>query len=50
MANYVRKNVPFDLSKEEENELYEWLQKLPHGKFSEDTKEYWMKKMREERK
>lgn len=50
MAKYVRKNVPFDLSKEEEKELYQWLQRLPHGKFSEVTKAYWLKKMKEEPK
>lgn len=50
MKKYERKNVSFDLSKDEEKELYEWLQKLPHGQFSAETKEYWMKKMKEERK
>lgn len=46
MKKYERKNVPFDLTKGDERELYEWLQKLRHGQFSEETKAYWMKKMR----
>lgn len=50
MKKYLRKNVPFDPENEKERELYEWLQKQPHGKFSEDTKEYWMKIMKEEKK
>jgi hypothetical protein len=45
MKKYLRKNVPFDPDNKEEMTLYQWLQSLPHGKFSEVTKKYWMKKM-----
>ena len=45
MKKYLRKNVPFDPENEEEKELYEWLQSLPYGQFSELTKHYWKSKM-----
>lgn len=49
-ANYI--NKPFMLDKDipEEKELYEWLQSRPRGEFKQHTKEYWMKKMKEEKK
>ncbi|WP_161793375.1 hypothetical protein [Cohnella kolymensis] len=50
MKEYKRKNVPFDPNNEEEKKLYEWLQKLPHGTFASQTKAYWLKKMKEEKK
>ena len=45
MKKYIRKNVPFDPEDEREKKLYEWLQQLPHGKFSAETKKYWFKEM-----
>lgn len=45
MKKYIRKNVPFDPDNKEEKELYEWLQKLPHGLFSAETKKYWFERM-----
>lgn len=47
MANKV-KTIAF--ISEEELKLWEWLQSLPHGKFSEDTKQYWMERMKEDGK
>ena len=41
MKKYIRKNVPFDPEDEREMQLYEWLQQLPHGYFSELTKKLW---------
>lgn len=35
------KTIKFNLDKPEERELWEKLQRLPHGEFSEKTKEYW---------
>ena len=46
---YLRKNVPFDPTNEEEKKLYDWLQTLPHGKFAERTKEYWMEQMKKDK-
>lgn len=44
-------NKPFMLNKDlqDEKKLYEWLGKLPPGQFKQETKAYWMKKMREAR-
>jgi hypothetical protein len=42
-----RKAIVCDMDKTDEKELWEWLQTLPHGKFSEDTKNYWLQKMKE---
>lgn len=39
------KTIKFNLDKPDERELWEWLQKLPHGTFSEETKQHWHKKM-----
>jgi hypothetical protein len=35
------KTIKFNLDKQEDRELWEWLQTLPHGRFSIDTKEQW---------
>ncbi|WP_156043301.1 hypothetical protein [Paenibacillus sp. UNC451MF] len=43
--NYVRKNIPFDLSKPNEKQLWEWLKTQPHGAFAEETKRFWNEKM-----
>jgi len=36
-----KKTIDFDLDKEEDMVLWEWLQKQPHGWFSELTKRVW---------
>ncbi len=46
---YALKQVSFIKSDSEEMKLYKWLQRLPHGKFTELTKEYWMAEMRKSR-
>jgi len=48
-ANY--RNKPFMLNKDdpEEKELYEWLKKKPKRWFKQETKEYWLKKMKEDK-
>lgn len=48
MANYERKNVAFNMDNRDDRNLYEWLQALPHGKFSAETKAYWEKKMKKD--
>lgn len=35
------KTIKFNLDKQEDRELWEWLQKRPHGMFSEMTKRVW---------
>jgi hypothetical protein len=35
------KTIKFNLDKPEERELWEWLQTLSHGIFSEGTKNFW---------
>lgn len=35
------KTIKFNLEKEEDRELWEWLEKLPHGYFSHLTKKVW---------
>lgn len=42
---YKRKAMVCDMEKPDDKELWEWLQTLSHGSFSEDTKEYWRKRM-----
>lgn len=44
----LTKTVKFKESDPEEISLHEWLKRLPHGKFSEDTKVYWMERMKED--
>lgn len=41
------KTIKFNLDKIEDRELWEWLRTLPHGEFSEGTKEYWEEEMRQ---
>lgn len=35
------KTIKFNLDKQDDRELWEWLQKQPHGWFSELTKRVW---------
>lgn len=35
------KTIKFNLDKPDERELWELLQQLPHGSFSEMTKQFW---------
>lgn len=37
------KTIKFNLDKQDDRELWELLQRLPHGMFSEGTKEHWRK-------
>lgn len=39
------KTLKFNISDPREKELFDYLQTLPHGKFSEQTKLSWMAKM-----
>lgn len=39
------KTIKFNLNKPEERELWEWLQTLPHGQFSEEVKTYFIAEM-----
>ena len=43
------KTIKFNLDKQEDRELWEWLKTLPHGSFSEETKGFFRREM-EERK
>ena len=45
--NEKTKTIKFNMDKQEDRELWEWMQKLPHGSFSTLTKEYWINKMNE---
>lgn len=47
-SNYISKQVSFTRDNDEEMRLYKWLQKLPHGQFSAETKNYWLSKMKGE--
>jgi len=38
------KTIKFNLDKQEDRELWEWLQSLPHGSFSDQTKAFWKAK------
>lgn len=40
------KTIKLSMGKPDERELWEWLQTLPHGTFSDDTKKYWLERMR----
>lgn len=42
-----RKAIICDMDKPDENELWSYLQSLPHGEFSEITKQFWKIRMRE---
>lgn len=39
------KTLKFNISDPREKELYDYLQTLPHGRFSEKTKDSWRAKM-----
>jgi hypothetical protein len=41
------KTIKFNMDKQDERELWERLQKLPHGEFSERTKEFWTDELNE---
>lgn len=47
-SKYVNKPFLLDLNKPDELELYEWLRKQPKRRFKQETKAYWMKKMKED--
>jgi hypothetical protein len=42
---YPRKWINFNEENESDMKLYEELKRLPHGKFTEETKEYWRTKL-----
>jgi hypothetical protein len=42
------KTLKFEISDQKEKELYDNLQRLPHGKFTEETKAYWRKRLLKE--
>lgn len=42
-----QKSIKFDLDDPEERKLWDWLRTLGHGEFSNQTKAYWMEKMKE---
>jgi hypothetical protein len=42
-----RKAIVCDMDKPEEKELWEWLQTLSHGQFSEVTKNFWFRAMKD---
>lgn len=45
--NYLNKPVNFNLDDPDDIALYEELQKLPHKKFTEETKAYWRKRLKD---
>jgi hypothetical protein len=49
MSDPKTKTVKFNPDDPVQLELWEWLRKRPHGEFSEETREYWLKRMREEK-
>lgn len=48
MRNERTKTIKFNMDKEEDRQLWEYLQMQQHGRFSEVTKEYWTKRMNKE--
>lgn len=46
-TNYINKPFMLNLELEDERELYEWLKGQPKRRFKQETKAYWMKKMKE---
>lgn len=42
------KTVKWDISREGDKELWEYLQTLPHGMFSTETRKFWKKRMNKE--
>jgi len=49
MSSGLLKNIRFNMDDKEDRLLYEWLSRLPRGKFSIGTKEYWINKMKSEK-
>lgn len=45
--NYINKPFMLNLDDPQEKELYEYLRQLRGRVFKQETKAYWMKKMRE---
>jgi hypothetical protein len=41
------KTVKWDTAREGDKELWEYLQTLPHGMFSTETRKFWTNHMRE---
>lgn len=39
------KTLKFTISDPKEKELYDYLQQLPHGRFTEETKAYWRNRL-----
>lgn len=48
--NYINKPFMLNLDDPEEKELYEWLKNLKKREFKQETKSFWIKKMREDNK
>ena len=48
--NYKRKQMVCDLDKPDEKELWEWLQTLSHGQYSEVSKSFWFRAMEDSKK
>lgn len=46
---YPRKFVNFDPDNKEEVKLFKYLEGLKFGRFSKETKEYWLNKMKEDK-
>lgn len=47
-SKYVNKPFMLNLNIPEEKELYEWLKKQQKRRFKQETKAYWLKKMKED--
>ena len=45
--NYINKPFMLNLDDPDENELYAWLKNLKAREFKQETKAFWMKKMKE---
>jgi hypothetical protein len=41
------KTIKFNMDDPVKRKLWEYLERLPHGTFSEETLAYWMEKMKE---
>lgn len=48
-SNYINKPFMLNRNKQQERDLYEWLETLPRGTFKRETLEYWLNRMREEK-
>lgn len=42
------KTIKFNLERQDDRALWEWMEKLPHGQFSESTKNYWLSRKKVE--